>query len=165
MVVNLKQPYFVPVISNDMPKKGYTYYSKTPTDNIIKMLENGFVYTTEDNLYLVNREGKIFSIRANKFMKETYSFGYALVFLSLPNQRIKRFIHRIVATAFIPNPENKPEINHRDGNKLNNDVSNLEWATRSENELHAHATGLKTESNLNVWRNKKGVSISYKFLS
>ena len=54
--------------------------------------------------------------------------------------------HRIVAQAFIPNPENKPEINHKDGNKLNNNVDNLEWVTSSENQLHAYRTGLQKVS-------------------
>lgn len=51
-------------------------------------------------------------------------------------------IHRLVAMAFIPNPENKPYVNHIDGNKLNNHVSNLEWANCSENMLHAYRTGI-----------------------
>lgn len=53
-------------------------------------------------------------------------------------------IHRLKAIAFIPNPENKPCINHIDGNKLNNDIYNLEWCTHSENHKHAFKIGLKT---------------------
>ena len=51
-------------------------------------------------------------------------------------------IYRLVAKAFIPNPDNKPEVNHIDGNRMNNHISNLEWSTRSENEKHAYDTGL-----------------------
>lgn len=68
--------------------------------------------------------------------------GYARVFL-FKNENKKRFsVHILVAKHFIPNPENKPEVNHKDGIKINNFVNNLEWNTSKENIKHAFSTGL-----------------------
>lgn len=53
-------------------------------------------------------------------------------------------VNRVIALAFLPNPKNLPQVNHKDGNKENNAVSNLEWSSGSDNERHAHRTGLKT---------------------
>lgn len=64
--------------------------------------------------------------------------GYVRTRLNVGNSiRISRPVHRLVALAFIPNPYNKPTVNHIDGNKSNNHVSNLEWATQSEQNMHA----------------------------
>jgi hypothetical protein len=69
--------------------------------------------------------------------------GYLEVSLSKDNKRSSYGIHRIVALAFIDNPKNKPQVNHIDGDKTNNQVSNLEWATLSEQQIHAFSIGLQ----------------------
>lgn len=69
--------------------------------------------------------------------------GYSVVCTQINNKKKNYYIHRLVAELFIPNPENKKEVNHKDGNKWNNNVGNLEWSTRSENCLHAYKNGLK----------------------
>lgn len=69
--------------------------------------------------------------------------GYYRVQLCKNDSIEKALVHRLVAQAFIPNPKNKPQVNHIDGNKLNNHISNLEWTTVSENAQHAIVTGLK----------------------
>jgi hypothetical protein len=58
-------------------------------------------------------------------------------------------VHRLIAMAFIPNPENKRTVNHKDGNKQNNAANNLEWVTRRENEDHAMANGMKPKGERN----------------
>ena len=67
---------------------------------------------------------------------------YYAVMLWLGNKSKCAKVHRLVAEAFIPNPDNLPCINHKDGNKLNNQVTNLEWCTYQENMQHAVRTGL-----------------------
>jgi hypothetical protein len=69
--------------------------------------------------------------------------GYKRVHVSHNGEQYKILIHRLVATAFIPNPLNKPCVNHKDGNKANNHVDNLEWCTHGENLKHAYDAGLR----------------------
>lgn len=90
-----------------------------------------------------NQYGEYFMkgrILKNSIIKDK---GYCRVSLNNGNGKISKRVHRLVAEAFIPNPENKPEVNHKDGNKLNNCVSNLEWCTNKENIEHSIRTGLK----------------------
>lgn len=70
------------------------------------------------------------------------SYGYLVVRVDKKIQKV----HRLVATAFIPNPNNKPQINHIDGDKTNNRADNLEWCTSSENIIHAYKNGMKEKS-------------------
>jgi hypothetical protein len=81
--------------------------------------------------------------------------GYLNVNLSINGSQKTEGIHRLVAKAFIPNPKNKPDVNHIDGNKLNNCVENLEWATKSENSKHAWDSGLLSRDNILKNRKKK----------
>lgn len=81
-------------------------------------------------------------IYKGKILKNVLNSHYLNVSLSRNCEWGPYNIHRLVAETFIPNPHNKPQVNHKDGNKLNNYVSNLEWVTRSENSQHAVRTGL-----------------------
>ena len=74
--------------------------------------------------------------------------GYIKVSLSKNNNVKMHYIHRLMALAFIQNTENKPEVNHKDGNKHNNILSNLEWSTHPENVKHAYDLGLKKTKGL-----------------
>lgn len=80
--------------------------------------------------------------------------GYCYVTLSKNAVQKSYRLHKLIAVAFVPNPDNKAEVNHIDGNKENNNSINLEWSVRSENELHAYALGLaKKPGNTSTYRN------------
>ncbi len=96
--------------------------------------------------YAISNYGRLFYTRICAFMKPQKNHqnkGYVKV--CIRNNKGKRFffIHRIVALNFIENPHNKPYINHIDGNPANNHISNLEWATPSENTQHSYNMGLQ----------------------
>lgn len=89
--------------------------------------------------------------------------GYLVAKLSKENHSKRISIHRLVAKTFIPNPENKPQVNHIDGDKTNNRVDNLEWVTGAENIQHAYKTGLNKvteEQRKKMSEKKKGKSVS-----
>lgn len=87
-----------------------------------------------DGLYLVSEEGKVFSVRNNRVLKnQRLSTGYWRIELNINGKYQRRFIHRLVAEAFLPNPDNLPCVNHKDENPSNNHVSNLEWCTHKYN--------------------------------
>ena len=93
--------------------------------------------------YLIDENGNIYSTRKKKYLKTIINkYGYCKVKLQ-KNKIIKMFsVHRLVALAFIPNPNNCPQVNHIDGNKLNNNVDNLEWCTSKHNMNEAVRIGL-----------------------
>ena len=68
--------------------------------------------------------------------------GYYRVSFSINRKRKQFYVHRLIAEHFIPNPDNLPQVNHIDGNKLNNSLDNLEWVTVQDNVIHAYKNGL-----------------------
>lgn len=126
------------------------------TKEIWKALEE-----TDD--YLVSNFGRVMSLKGGKeriLKTHINRDGYEQLGLSIHGKRYVRTVHRLVANAFIPNNDGKPQVNHVDGNKENNVVHNLEWVTAKENIAHAYILGLRDSETLknNGLRNSKKVS-------
>ena len=83
--------------------------------------------------YKVSNTGKVYSITTNREMATSNNTSYLGVTLYKDGKPKFKLVHRLVAQAFIPNPENKPEVNHIDHNTHNNNIANLEWVTKDEN--------------------------------
>ena len=92
--------------------------------------------------YSISNLGNVMNNKSNKMMKLNVKSGYYHVGLINNKNRSIFKVHRLVALAFIENIENKPEVNHKDGNKLNNSVKNLEFVTNKENQIHKFQSGL-----------------------
>lgn len=99
--------------------------------------------------YSVTKDGRVYSHFTDKYIKPFLredSYDYWYVNLYRNGLKSKHSIHRLVAKAYLPNIENKAQVNHIDGNKFNNNLDNLEWVTASENGKHAYKLGLSKVS-------------------
>lgn len=115
-----------------------------------------------EDYYLINRNGEVFSIRSKIIMKTRIGTdGYVFINLKVKGKNYTKKIHRLVALTLIENPFNLPQINHKDGNKTNNNVNNLEWVNAKQNCLHAINTNLrnsfKEENNIKCKLNRNTV--------
>lgn len=122
---------------------------------------------TEYPNYSVSNLGNVMNNQTNKIMRLTVKGGYSHVGLTNETNKKTLKVHRLVSLSFIENPENKPEVNHKNKNKVDNNVNNLEWVTRKENMQH-RSIGLIYKSNKNkpVFRlDKKNGEILEKYNS
>lgn len=88
-------------------------------------------------------DGRVRYLKPQTMTWTSHSTGYWVVTLTKNKKESLQLLHRLVARAFLSNPDRKPQVNHIDGNKKNPRVNNLEWVTQLENEKHAKTTGLK----------------------
>lgn len=101
-----------------------------------------------EGLYEIDEKGNVYSLpRKGTWQKSPrklkhFLSEYYYVMLCKDGKTKKKRLHRLLADNFIPNPKNKPIVNHKDGDKLNNSLDNLEWATNAENIRHAYKIGL-----------------------
>tara|TARA_R110001632_G_C11054767_1_gene385098 strand:+ start:28 stop:477 length:450 start_codon:yes stop_codon:yes gene_type:complete len=108
--------------------------------------------------YLIYPDGKVYNQKYDRILSQkSDKDGYLIVGLSINGKRYYKGVHRLLGRAFIPNPENKPVIDHIDRNKTNNDLSNLRWATLSENAQNKDILINNTSGYTNIHIVKNGV--------
>ena len=108
----------------------------------LKAMWKKFIYEGQETDYSVSTEGEVRKDTTNYILSQSSQEDYKFVGLIINGKQKRMRVHRMVALTFIDNPDNKPYVNHINGNRSDNNVENLEWVTPSENTQHAVNTGL-----------------------
>ncbi len=117
---------------------GFTWKYKHEKDNIIiEAVECDGISVPEWPKYQVTKDGRIYSERSRRYLKPNPSASYSIVNFRDNGEVKAMLIHLVVAQVYIPNPANLPYVNHKNGNKRDNRVENLEWISKSGNMVHA----------------------------
>ena len=120
------------------------------------LVEEIWKICSDFDMYEVSNLGQVRNKNTGRILRQATQGGYKCVGLMLNDERKHCIVHRLVAKEFIENPENKPQVNHIDKNKSNNIVSNLEWTTAKENNVHRSKGVIQTTNqNICVWRVNK----------
>ncbi len=127
---------------------------KTTISKNYEVSNTGEVRSLDRVIY--RSDGKMQKLKGVHLKKGKWTGGYFKVCITANGVRKDYSIHRLVALAWIDNPYGLPQVNHKDGNKLNNNVNNLEWCTQAQNNLHAYQTGIKKHHR--CWNGKTGYS-------
>lgn len=136
---------------------------------MLNLIEIWYPIEGYEDRYQVSNFGNVRTILDNhgnakcalKTQGKSWNQQYLSVQLYIKDVKRHHLVHRLVAQAFIPNPENKPHVNHKDGNKLNNHVSNLEWCTQQENIQHGYVIGLNPSNAEAIKGTKSGNTSNY----
>lgn len=113
-------------------------------------------------MYGVTEDGEVWSYKYKKFLRPAvHRRGYLYVYLSNNNVSTKKYIHRLVAETYIPNPENLDTVDHIDENKLNNNVSNLRWLSRGENKSRSWSKQIRCIETGEVFNSVTNCARSY----
>ena len=125
---------------------------------------DNFVQIEKYPSYAINKQGQVYSSISNKILKPSYSkenkTNYPSVVLKNSFGSRSEHIHRLLCLTFIPNPENKEQVNHKDGNRSNYNLDNLEWVTRSENSTHSNQVLGNNWHNENSRKRIKGTCLT-----
>lgn len=121
------------------------------------------IFNNFSTWYYITKDGKCYNGKTNRYLQgQVLKNGYLSYWIVLPDGTKKRlYAHRLVAQTYIDNPENKEQVNHIDGNKLNNCVDNLEWATPSENQQHSVKNGLRSYDHIYCFNKEKELVAEY----